>query len=693
MPRVDHWQGSFAAGEISPLLRGKPDTAAYAEGLATSVNGLIGPHGQWMRRPGTLLRDWLDGAGGDLRLFAFSPAVGQSFMLLFEHQSCSVYVVNRVDLPQAPIATFPTPFHGTEVDALSLVQSGNTLFLAHPAHAPQMIGFDGGVGFQLQPLSFVDGPYLAQNLNDRQQLSVTGAQVTATGFAPFEISDIGRAIRVYDPALDRWFNGEILNTGGGGSTALVAWDPLISGSSTLSIASTGQWALGAFWDGNFPGHVAFFDDRLVFANTASNPQSFWMSVAADYLNFAPTQVEGQAVTDASAIFGTLNDAGLHAINWLAQADYSLLAATSNGVWRLYASEGVLSTASIQARRLDADGAAPVAPVVVGARVFYVGRSGRRVLSLSRDGLSADLTSTDLSLLSEHLFEPGIAGLAVQHAPNLRLWCQRTDGAVICLDHNAQDQRLGWTRQAFAAGSSILPVQTVALASGDRSAATGRGTEDQLWLINQRYIGGAWNRALVTLADALQHDAPDWPGHFLDDGLLVITPFPTTTVSGLEHLEGETVRVRAAEEDLGLFTVTGGQVTLPAPKRLISVGQPFESLAVLNDLDRGSAGGFSLTKARHLYDVRLRVWRSGPFEVGTNEPEFGSAVLPTEPQQFWPLNLPEPHSGAPLPAAFTGDLRVKRDEGGWARASALAWRTDGPFALNVLGVGLRLAGGD
>ena len=183
----------------------------------------------------------------------------------------------------------------------------------------------------------------------------------------------------------------------------------------------------------------------------------------------------------------------------------------------------------------------------------------------------------------------------------------------------------------------------------------------------------------------------WVGFFC--GLLVITPFPTTTVSGLEHLEGETVRVRAAEEDLGLFTVTGGQVTLPGPKRLISVGQPFESLAMLNDLDRGSAGGFSLTKARHLYDVRLRVWRSGPFEVGTNEPEFGSAVLPTEPQQFWPLHLPEPHSGAPLPAAFTGDLRVKRDEGGWARASALAWRTDGPFALNVLGVGLRLAGGD
>ena len=73
MPRTDHWQGSFAAGELSPLLAGQPDTQAYAQGVAASLNGVLGPQGQWQRRPGTLFRHLLDDEAARVRLLALLP--------------------------------------------------------------------------------------------------------------------------------------------------------------------------------------------------------------------------------------------------------------------------------------------------------------------------------------------------------------------------------------------------------------------------------------------------------------------------------------------------------------------------------------------------------------------------------------------------------------------------------------------
>ena len=696
MPRTDHWQDSFAAGEISPLLAGKPRSAAYAQGLVQSVNALTGPQGQWMRRPGTLFRHSLDPDQSRGRLHAFAPTSRAAFSLLFTHEQVEVFAVTRNDAPQAPIAQLVAPWSGLEVEALGFAQSANTLFITHPNHPPQQLTFNGST-FALEPLAFVDGPYLALNLNDRHQLSVAGAFVTATGFSPFEPTDLGRAVRVFDVGAEQWHNGTIIGVSSS-TVAAVAWDPLVAGSSTLSVAPTGQWSLGAFWAENFPAHVALHDDRLVFANTASNPQSFWMSVAADYLNFAPSLREGAQVSRASAIFGTLNDASLNEITWLAAADYSLLAATISGVWRVYAADGTLSAESIQARRLDAQGAAPVPPIVVGATVLYVDRSSRRVMGLSRDGLSSDLSSTDLSLNAAHLFEPGIMELcADQTATALRLWCRLGDGGLAVLDHSAGEQGIGWTPQALAAGSSPLPAELMTLATASRPSASSVGVEDQVWLVVRRYRNGAWARTLEVLSEPLSHSDPDWPGHFLDSGLIQRAALPTATITGLAHLEGETVAVRSDAGDMGLFTVQDGQVALPSTHFQFSVGLPFVSQAQLPDLDRGTSGSFSLTKARHLFDVRFRVWRSGPFEVGTGEPEFGSAVLPAQDPRFWTIPSPEPHEDQALsdafPIGFTGDLRARRDEGGWSRRTAVCWRTSGVFGLTILGLGLRIAGGD
>src|SRR3546814_18420398 len=55
-----------------------------------------------------------------------------------------------------------------------------------------------------------------------------------------------------------------------------------------NVNATANWRLGA-WSAErgYPGVVTFFEQRTAWANTRSQPQSFWMSQSADLENMRP----------------------------------------------------------------------------------------------------------------------------------------------------------------------------------------------------------------------------------------------------------------------------------------------------------------------------------------------------------------------------------------------------------------------
>jgi hypothetical protein len=88
MPNLRTQKTSFTGGEISPLLLGRGDLAAYANGAARLRNVFIHPTGGVSRRPG--LR-YVEMAHGDGRLVAFEFNTEQVYLLVFTEGRVDIY--------------------------------------------------------------------------------------------------------------------------------------------------------------------------------------------------------------------------------------------------------------------------------------------------------------------------------------------------------------------------------------------------------------------------------------------------------------------------------------------------------------------------------------------------------------------------------------------------------------------------
>lgn len=193
------------------------------------------------------------------------------------------------------------------------------------------------------------------------------------------------------------------------------------------------------------------------------------------------------------------------------------------------------------------------------------------------------------------------------------------------------------------------------------------------------------------------DDDDRPLPF-DPGEWTLT-VPTTTVTGLWHLVGQTVTGVADGTPIDPQVVAAnGTITLAAPASAITVGLAF--LPQLQSLYLVDDGGVTQQgRRKNLGAATVRVEASGSFEVGANQPD-GSALSPMRVAVRWTnmeaaeidtVGLSQPPYGtadildttyvraAPL---LTGDVRVQV-AGGFAKPGQVAVQQPLPLPLQVL----------
>lgn len=165
--------------------------------------------------------------------------------------------------------------------------------------------------------------------------------------------------------------------------------------------------------------------------------------------------------------------------------------------------------------------------------------------------------------------------------------------------------------------------------------------------------------------------------FVDSGLSYFDSYtPTTTCTGLWHLEGETVSILADGVVLDPQVVTNGQVTLDTPAYKVHVGLPyvsdFQSLPA--GLERTLALGQTTRAA--VNKVILRMLSSGPVNVG---PSF-SYLTET----------------LPIPGNDAGDLQTGRIEvvvePAWGDDACACVRNTEPLPVEILSLALDVAKG-
>jgi hypothetical protein len=389
----------------------------------------------------------------------------------------------------------------------------------------------------------------------------------------------------------RW-NWEFMNDGAGvveitsftSSTVAVGTvrrpGPLKTGQAT-SYWSEGAWSP---YRGFPTAKPAFREERLVFAGAPGDPDKFDLTRTAGFdeeeADFLPGLGTGRVV-DTEAVRRFAGDEPGRVV-WAMSLPSLILGTTRQEVLVTGAtSEDPLAPSSTRAVALTGFGSADVSPVKAHDAVLYVQR-GRKTLRELRYGYDQGTGSRDLSVVASHIGERRFAQLAWQGSENL-CWCRLEDGGLAALVYHVEQQVYGFTRRVLAAGTADEGDPDSAGDWTVESIAVLPGTEDRLWIAARRAKGGGYQRAILRLATRDEGNFYDLAERY--EGTAV------GTVSGLDHLEGETVSALADGAEYRGLTVTDGEVTLPDDLTATSilVGLPYMSRFRSLPLDLGGGG--------------------------------------------------------------------------------------------------------
>ncbi|MCA1831231.1 MAG: hypothetical protein LC750_00525 [Actinobacteria bacterium] len=143
-------QTNFSAGEIAPELGMRQDADQYANGAKSlhNMRCLIG--GGVTRRPGTW---WTDELAADSVVIAFIADSSAKYYLVFSHQRMDAYLTDGTPAGSLTGAPWETP-RWSEMD---YVQSGNTVFLAHPEMPTQVVTRTGAATWSRADFAFFGG--------------------------------------------------------------------------------------------------------------------------------------------------------------------------------------------------------------------------------------------------------------------------------------------------------------------------------------------------------------------------------------------------------------------------------------------------------------------------------------------------------------------------------------------------------
>jgi len=608
MARVAAQLTNFTGGEFSPRLDGRNDLAKYSSACKTLENFVIYPHGSAARRSGTQFVSEVKDSTKSTRLIPFEFSTTQTYMLEFGDQYIRFYKDNGQILSGGVAYEISSPYLEAELFQIKYAQSADVMYICHPNHAVRKLSRTGHTSWTLTQVDFQNGPFQDHNITATTMTpshTSVGSSGTLTLSSTTGVNsdqgwlstDVGRLVHFKD--------GHYKITG---YTSTTVVDSISIVAPSSSSAST-DFALGSFSDTTgHPSCVTFFEQRLVFAGTTAQPQTIFFSKSGDYENM-DDNYHG-TVADDDAIIYTIASNQVNAIRFMT-ATRTLIIGTAGGEFTVSggATDAAITPTNILIKKQSNHGAANLDAVAAGNATLFVQRAKRKVRELAYNFDVDGYLAPDMTILAEHISEGGIIQMAYQQEPNSILWMVRNDGQLIGFTYQRDQQVTAWHRHifggAFGSGNSVC--ESVAVIPTDDS-------EYQVWVIIKRTVNGSTVRYVEYLNNFDFDETDDTSFNFLDSQL-AYDGSATTTISGLDHLEGQTVSVLADGATHPDKTVSSGSITLDRESEKVKVGLPYTSLLQTMRLDVGSQDGTSQGRTKRTFDVTIRMYESIGVEVG------------------------------------------------------------------------------
>ena len=602
-----------------------------------------------------------------------------------------------------------TPYTTAQLFDLKFAQSADVMYITHPAHEVEKLSRTGHTSWTLTDVDFTKGPMQDANttdttLNPGQSAVGTGIALVASAVtgvnsgSGFLATDVGRF--VYLSAGYAKITG-VTDTTNAVITIITALD---------SASATANWQLGAFSDTTgHPSCVTFFEQRLVFAGTTNQPQTIFFSRSGDYENMDANI--GGTVADDDAIIYTIASNQVNAIRFMT-ATRTLIIGTAGGEFTVSGggTDSAITPTNILIKKQSNHGSANVDAIAVGNATLFLQRAKRKIRELAYNFDVDGYIAPDMTILAEHISEGGLTQIAYQQEPNQIVYAVRSDGELVGLTYQREQQVTAWHRHIFGGrfGNATVTVTDFAnIANGTRivltkadgttttftsatSATSGKfhttssnnqtatnlktlidadsdftatvssnvvtitetlplstgfltitslddatrltrtnegkavcesvaviptdDTEYQVYVIVKRTINGA-TRRFVEILNVFDFDETDNTSFNFLDSALSYSGSAVTTISGLDHLEGQTVSILANGATHPDKTVSSGSITLDRSSTDVKVGLAYTSLLQTMRLNAGSQNGTSQGKTKRIYDITVRMFETIGVEVG------------------------------------------------------------------------------
>jgi hypothetical protein len=402
--------------------------------------------------------------------------------------------------------------------------------------------------------------------------------------------------------------------------------------------STTRWSFGE-WSSveGWPSDVAFYRERLWWGRR----QLVWGSVSADFTDYSPKTYG--TVTADMAITVTLVSGKINDVQWLA-SDKDLVAGTAGGEFAIgeLTNGEPLGPANKRSRVLSTFGSRAIPPIKNVESLLFIQRSGLKARESFYDFGTDGYKSSDTTVLAEHITFSGITQMAFAPDPDQVVWCIRADGTLLGFTWNNEQSVRGWHRHPIGGSGVVESIAVMPAAEGDRS---------ELWLVVKRTINGVTKRYVEYLERPYRIGDSQASQFYVDCGL-TYTGAATTTITGLSHLEGQTVSVLVNGAPHPNVVVTSGAITLQLPATTAQVGLPCPAKYRSMRLEAGSQDGTSQGKTKRIHKCVLRLLYTGGGKYG---------AMNGGPMDYLLLRASTAAMDQPAPL-FTGDKVVPWPDG-------------------------------
>lgn len=452
-------------------------------------------------------------------------------------------------------------------------------------------------------------------------------------------------------------------TSGTQVTATVVSDWNLPANVVGSGKSTYRWAFGAFSEvEGYPSNVTFFRERLTFGKDLT----VYMSCSGDFERFE-TKTYGEVLADNAITVTVQSEQANEIQGFSARKKLVIFTAGGEFVCGETTSNEPLGPANIKVEAQTTHGSAHVQPALIGDSTIFVQRSNRKLREIRYSFDVDSYTTSDLTVLANHITHPGIVDMVYQQEPYTLLWCTTSDGGLLSFTFNKEQEVMGWARQPIAGtfgsgGAVVESIQTILSPTGDR---------DDLWMIVKRTINGTTKRFVEYMTEEYeQEDDAIEDMLYLDcgatyDGVL------TDTISGLSYLEGQTVGILADGATHPDRQVTDGTITLQRPARVVQVGLKYRSKIQTNRIEAGGAIGTAQGKLKRIHRVVVRFLNTMCGKAGPDEDHL-------DPVYF--RRTDDPMDSAP--PIQSGDFTISWPEG-YTKEGYIMIVQDDPMPMTVV----------